>query len=192
MDPKIAETTIVHKIFGGCLQSQVKCLTCNFKSNTIDPFLDLCLEIQGNSLQSCLSKFTQPEILDKDNKYKCPGCKKLVRAQKQFTIRDAPRVLTIQLKRFNFLSLYGGKIDKLIPFPEKLDMGPYLSKDEPRTQSCIYKLYAVLVHWGSSTRSGHYYSFVKSSANIWHCMDDSTVRCSYFIFLNIKSYIYID
>jgi len=72
LGPRIAETTVVHKIFGGYLQSQVKCSACGYCSNTFDPFLDLCLEIHGSSVESSFAKFTKPEILDKENKYKCP------------------------------------------------------------------------------------------------------------------------
>ncbi|KAJ1726379.1 hypothetical protein LPJ61_005228, partial [Coemansia biformis] len=39
-----------------------------------------------------------------------------------------------------------------------------------------YSLYAVLVHAGGSSRSGHYYCYVKSPAGIWHELNDSTVR----------------
>lgn len=43
-----------------------------------------------------------------------------------------------------------------------------------------YRLYAVLVHSGWSTASGHYYCYVQTSPGIWHCMNDSlvcTVEC---------------
>lgn len=45
--PRAAETTVIHRIFGGHLQSQVQCSSCGYKSNTFDPFLDLSLEIKG-------------------------------------------------------------------------------------------------------------------------------------------------
>lgn len=89
--------------------------------------MDLCLDIHGNSIESSLSKFTKPEILDKDNKYKCPRCVKLVKAQKQLTIFNPPNILTIQLKRFNYS--FFGKIDKPIAFPETLNLSPYISDE---------------------------------------------------------------
>jgi hypothetical protein len=39
-----------------------------------------------------------------------------------------------------------------------------------------YRLYAVLVHEGFSTCSGHYYCYVKNSNDVWFCMNDSDVR----------------
>ena len=38
-----------------------------------------------------------------------------------------------------------------------------------------YSLYAVLVHSGWSTHSGHYYCFVRTTADTWHVLDDSRV-----------------
>ena len=38
-----------------------------------------------------------------------------------------------------------------------------------------YDLYAVLVHQGASTRSGHYYAFIKNNNGVWYKMDDDSV-----------------
>lgn len=175
LDPRIAETTVIHRIFGGYLQSSVECSDCKFKSNTFDPFLDLSLEIRGcDSLEKAFQHFTRPEILDKANKYKCTNCSKYVQAKKQFTIKVAPNVLTVQLKRFSYTGFFGGKITKPVSFPETLDLRPFMS--DKQADHATYHLYGVLVHAGGSTHSGHYYSFVKNSASIWHCMDDAMVR----------------
>jgi hypothetical protein len=39
-----------------------------------------------------------------------------------------------------------------------------------------YSLYAVLVHAGWSTHSGHYYCFVRTDGDTWHALDDSRVK----------------
>ncbi len=63
-------------------------------------------------------------------------------------------VLTFQLKRFtNFMR----KINKFVAFPKKMDLGKFM----PNPIKIIYKLYAVIVHSGSSSYSGHYYAFVR-------------------------------
>ena len=70
-DDRIKETTIVHRIFGGYTQSQVKC-QCGYESNTFEPFLDLSVEItQANSVEKALAQFCAPEHLTGDNKYMC-------------------------------------------------------------------------------------------------------------------------
>lgn len=38
-----------------------------------------------------------------------------------------------------------------------------------------YTLYGVLVHHGGSTRSGHYYCYVRTSGGTWYALDDNRV-----------------
>ncbi|KAG6553280.1 hypothetical protein Mapa_005014 [Marchantia paleacea] len=168
------DKSLVYKIFGGRLRSQVKCSVCSHCSNTYDPFLDLSLDIvRADSLTKALTRFTAVDTLDGDNKYRCAHCKKKVRAQKQFTIETVPNILTIQFKRFSSTGSMGGKIDKKVDFGTTLDMKPFSSSQESTLK---YRLYGVLVHSGWSTHSGHYYCFVRTSSDIWHVLDDSRVR----------------
>ena len=45
-----------------------------------------------------------------------------------------------------------------------------------------YTLYGVLVHCGWSTRSGHYYCFVRTSSGMWYSLDDNRVLETTFPF----------
>lgn len=72
MDPKLAETTWVHKIFGGRLRSRVTCLECDYNSDTFDNVLDLSVDIYGaQSLKEALRKFVAVDHLKGADKYKC-------------------------------------------------------------------------------------------------------------------------
>jgi ubiquitin carboxyl-terminal hydrolase 36/42 len=73
VDISAQETTLIQYIFGGQLQSQVKCMQCLHESNRYENMMDLAVEIQGNieSLEDALAQFTAPEKLQGDNKYKC-------------------------------------------------------------------------------------------------------------------------
>ena len=167
---------IVDNIFGGRLCSQVKCLNggCRHVSNTFDPFLDLSLEIsRASTLAKALQRFTAVETLDGENKYKCEACRAHVKASKRFWIEGAPNALALQLKRFEY-GAYGRKVDKHVKFPVALDLTPYMRA--PGRRRYEYGLYAVLVHSGHSTHSGHYYSFVKAPSGVWYLMDDGRVR----------------
>lgn len=70
-DMRVQETSAIHRMWGGYLRSQVKCCKCGYESNTYETILDLSLEIKGTSVHSALKNFTDPEILDGENKYKC-------------------------------------------------------------------------------------------------------------------------
>ncbi|KAF5949872.1 hypothetical protein HYC85_011865 [Camellia sinensis] len=119
--------TVVKEIFGGALQSQVKCLNCGAESNKVDEIMDISLDVlHSTSLKESMQKFFQAEVLDGNNKYKCENCKKLVTARKQMSLLQAPNVLVIQLKRFE--GVFGGKIDKAIAFEEVLVLSSYMCK----------------------------------------------------------------
>lgn len=72
MDPKLAETTWVHKIFGGQLRSRVTCRDCGHNSDTFDRILDLSLDIyKSDALKDALRKFIAVDYLKGADKYKC-------------------------------------------------------------------------------------------------------------------------
>ncbi|TKY54703.1 Ubiquitin carboxyl-terminal hydrolase 23 [Spatholobus suberectus] len=172
--PGAYEKSFVHKIFGGRLRSQVKCQQCSYCSNKFDPFLDLSLEIfKADSLQKALANFTAAEWLDGgEREYHCQRCKQKVKALKQLTIHKAPYVLTIHLKRFHVHDP-GQKIKKKVQFGYALDLKPFVSGSYDGDVK--YSLYGVLVHSGSSTHSGHYYCYVRTSNNMWYTLDDNRV-----------------
>lgn len=62
--------------------------------------------------------------------------------------------MTFQMKRFTNQMR---KIGKFIEFPNTFNAGKFL--EEPR--KIIMQLYALIVHAGGSSYSGHYYAFVK-------------------------------
>jgi len=162
---------LVSQIFGGCLRSRVRCTKCAHTSDSFEPVLDLSLEVsRARSLEKALGDFTAEEALDGDNCYACPACNQKVRALKRLTVERAPSVLTLQLKRFDPW-LRQGKLDKHVEYPRALNLSPFTSAGGEAT----YRLFAVLVHAGSTAGSGHYYCFTKSPAGGWLKCDDSTV-----------------
>ncbi|KAH0462808.1 hypothetical protein IEQ34_010383 [Dendrobium chrysotoxum] len=172
--PSAYEKSQVHKIFGGQLRSQVKCMQCSYCSNKFDPFLDLSLEIlKADSLRKALTHFTAVELLDGgERQYQCQRCEEKVKAFKQLTIHKAPYVLTIHLKRFDS-SINGEKLSKKVVYGPTLNLNPFIS--DPREGDYRYTLYGVLVHAGWTTYSGHYFCYVRTSAGMWYSLDDNQV-----------------
>ncbi|KAF7981677.1 hypothetical protein HWV62_32226 [Athelia sp. TMB] len=170
LDPKLAETTWVHKIFGGRLRSRVSCRECHYNSDTFDSILDLSLDIiRQTSLKEVLHNFVKIDTLKGADKYKCEKCKKPVVAEKNFTIHDAPTVLTIHLKRFSPL---GRKISHPIHYDERLSLQAVMSEGQ---FGPTYSLYGVISHAGSGPNSGHYYAHVKGANGHWYEMNDESV-----------------
>lgn len=72
LDPKIAETTWVHKLFGGRLRSRVTCSQCGHNSDTFDSMLDLSIDIYGvASVKDALKRYTAIDYLKGADKYNC-------------------------------------------------------------------------------------------------------------------------
>lgn len=80
------------------------------------------------SLEKLLTKFSEPEMLDNQNMYRCAKCQKEVKAQIKMEIQKVPRVLVIFFKRIK-KSYYDESPD--IAYPLELDMGPFVNDPSP-------------------------------------------------------------
>ncbi|GAA6026193.1 hypothetical protein JCM11491_004422, partial [Sporobolomyces phaffii] len=116
----------IHQLFGGVLRSRVHCTSCEHNSDTFDAMLDLSLDLgnRASSVKEGLDNLVKVDHLRGQNRYRCEKCKKLVNAEKQFTIEKAPLVLTIHLKRF---TPTGRKVSGLVKYPETLNLRGYMS-----------------------------------------------------------------
>ncbi|KAM9320362.1 ubiquitin carboxyl-terminal hydrolase 16 [Gastrophryne carolinensis] len=140
------------------------------------------LHLDEWSVLSCLYQFTRKEDLVGNNQLLCNTCtqrqakaprqnnkveKKFVysNAKKQMLVSAPPPILTLHLKRFQQNGFNLHKINKLIKFPEVIDLAPFCTLKcksimEGESQ-LLYALYGVIEHSGTM-RSGHYTAYVKS------------------------------
>ncbi|XP_069340879.1 ubiquitin carboxyl-terminal hydrolase 17-like protein 6 [Eulemur rufifrons] len=187
LDGHSEDTTLIHQIFRGYWRSQIKCLHCHGISDTIDPYLDIALDIKAaQSVNQALDQLVKIEHLDGENAYDCSSCLKKVPASKSLNLHTASKVLILVLKRFSDIT--GNKIAKEVQYPECLDMQPYMSQQ--KRGPLIYLLYAVLVHAGRSCQSGHYFCYVKAGNGQWYKMDDAKVTaCDISSVLSQHAYV---
>ncbi|XP_058752545.1 ubiquitin carboxyl-terminal hydrolase 20-like [Vicia villosa] len=162
----------IDQIFGGRTITKLRCCSCGFSSDTIVPILDLRLAVENlSTVQRALESYFMIENMDA--KFKCSSCDQQVYMAKQLLIDKAPGIAVLQLKRFK---CDGEKIESHVSFAMDLDLEPYTSpKCREHDAILMYDLYAVVVHRGSTAKSGHYFSYVRSDENTWHLMDDSEV-----------------
>ncbi|XP_019190694.1 PREDICTED: ubiquitin carboxyl-terminal hydrolase 20-like [Ipomoea nil] len=167
----------VKQTFGGRLISKLWCCNCGHCSDTYEPLIDLSLEIEDvDSIPAALESFTRVEnIEDPETMFTCENCKEQVLIKKQLLLDEVPTVATFHLKRFKNDGSVVEKIDKHVAFPLELDLLPYAEKNHISNGDSKYCLYAIVVHNGFSSCSGHYYCFIRSASDAWYKFDDSKV-----------------
>ena len=170
---------VVHSTFAGQLESSVVCSACGAITRTVDPLMDLSLEISRldgkATLYDCLDQFTRHEPLDA--KYRCSSCREEAQAHRALRIKALPPVISIQLKRFKHTvgSDTASKIEARVDAPLFLNLSKYASQhDDDIDANKVYELFAVVNHVGLVS-TGHYIALVKSSGGRWFKFDDSVI-----------------
>lgn len=173
---------VLHSTFHGQLESSVTCSECAAVTSTVDPLVDLSLEINhlnaNSSLYDCLDQFTHKEELDV--MYKCRSCRKETRAHRSLRIKKIPPVLSIQLKRFkhDLAKDSASKIDVKVDAPLFLNLTRYASDHDEAADivdsNKVYELFAVVTHVGL-VNTGHYVALIKNSTGQWFKFDDSVI-----------------
>lgn len=174
---------ITHTTFSGELQSSITCLNCHRVTETIDPLLDLSLEINhlrksdNLTLYDCLDLFTKDEKLDV--MYTCRYCRTQSKATKSLKIKRFSPVVAIQLKRFehNLANDTLSKIETAVKTPLFLNLSKYSADHDPAHDiqgDKVFELFAVVSHIGS-VNTGHYIVLVKNGSGQWFKFDDSVI-----------------
>ncbi len=152
-------------------------------------------------VQQAFKRFARVEALDSG--YKCEKCSKVGRATKQTRLASIPPILTLQLKRFRYgsenptlparrsgrssdpVQVTAGKsgsakIEGHIKFELFFDLHPYLTTElQEKHKNMFCRLFAVIVHAGKNSHSGHYIAYVRNIAmNEWWKMDDARVTAA--------------
>lgn len=162
------------ELFHGQFCTVTHCPKCAYASYNFDPFICIPLDLHENltTLESCLSAYTNGELLDNDNLWKCDNCKEEVRANRQTKLWKVPKYLIIQLKRFN---KQGNKLMYNLQFPERLNIKEYVHNE--KNSKYKYDLYGISNHTGG-LNGGHYFSYCKVNNNQgsnWYNFNDAGV-----------------
>lgn len=138
------------------------------------------------SLIDCLKRFTRPEKLGSEAKIRCSNCQSYQESTKQLSMKKLPVVVCFHFKRFEHYAK-SKKIDTLIPFPEELDMTPFMAATVKENNNTIksvglcmenlYSLFAVVNHQGT-LEVGHYTNFIRQRKSQWFKCDDGWITKS--------------
>lgn len=166
---------LMSNIFGGLFADQKICKGCPHRYSREESFTILIVDIRNQtSLINSLEQYVKGDLLEGDNAYHCEKCNRKVDTVKRLCIKKLPKILTIQLKRFDydFEQECAVKFNDYFEFPRTFDMNPYTVNglaeiegeviDAPELDqnlSTEYELAGIVVHSGQAT-GGHYYSFI--------------------------------
>lgn len=134
---------LLTKLFVGKTKTYIKCVNVDYKSERIEDFWDIQLNVRGfKNLDESFKDYVAVESMDGENKYFAEGYG-LQDAQKGVYFESFPEVLHLHLKRFEYdLNTYAmQKVNDHYEFPEEFDVGPYLGPDADRTVSSEYVLH---------------------------------------------------
>lgn len=157
-------------------------------------------------VNSAFQRFARVEALDQG--YKCEKCGKRG-ATKQSRLASIPPILTLHLKRFRYgadgrpspapnnsrrahKNSGSAKIEGHIKFEQIFNLKPYLTDKLQQKQKALFcRLFAVIVHAGKNSHSGHYVAYVRNvSSNEWWKMDDARVtQASLDEVMNAEAYM---
>ncbi|BGP07817.1 ubiquitin-specific protease doa4 [Rhodotorula toruloides] len=183
--------SVVIDFFQGQTRNRLECLDCHRVSTTFSPFQTLSLSLppprkadDAVSLATSIDGFLQEEILDGENAWNCPRCRRLCPTSKRLSVARLPQFLIIHLKRFTSLSdklttrlsfpLTDLRLAHLLP-PLALAPNPPFHLNLPHEPETTYELYAVCCHLGATIEDGHYTALVRHSS-CWFEIDDERVR----------------
>lgn len=152
----------------------VECSKCKLKTHDVCPSDIICVAIPPDlhkvTIHDCLDEMFNVKPID----YKCESetCKNTKDNRIEKKILSKPKTFIITIKRYSQVNGRLLKNNKMVYYPEILNMQNYLCSEG----SYKYVLYAIINHTGS-LNSGHYYSYVRPQLtnNQWLCCNDANV-----------------
>ena len=174
------DNSVIVDNFYGLFRHKISCMECKKTVTNFEKFKSISINITKNSIQECISDFEIEEVLDGQNKWNCPCCKKKVMAKKSINIWKLPLFLIIHLQRFKNNSKNNKTIkgDDIISLQNKFTS----NLDLFEKKSAIY-------HMGSFN-FGHYLSVVSENGSLHRYNDSQVDKINNFPDENAYIYIY--
>lgn len=177
--------SVIDEIFGSQFESRLTCERCGHISAAFDPYSSVPVEIgpRALTLYDCLDQFMGAEQIEDVH---CDRCGPHANVTKQFRLWTLPKMLLVQLKRFDLSTGGMRKIAQFVQSPKILNLTKYVS--HPRVVSQVqnnpaalqlYDLKGVVCHTGN-LQNGHYTAkcFDEGSSTVqrgWYDFNDEHV-----------------
>lgn len=188
--------SIIDRYWRGLELSTVKCEECHTKTYSFSPFEWIPVTVnrgRGMTLDEVLGEHTAGNHL---SDFSCDKCRRPTRALQSLSFARMPSLLCVCLRRFQYQPTYGKSVKSSAPitwdfndtdmsryFLTSADQTPANGTTDPTDPAFAapfrYETYAVIIHEGSTTNSGHYTAYVRDSSShdpyAWFYCNDSSV-----------------
>ncbi|EIW65966.1 hypothetical protein TREMEDRAFT_11865, partial [Tremella mesenterica DSM 1558] len=161
--PQSKLRSLISDQYEGIMEYVTTC-ECGYQSRRPSTFRELELSLKSKStLDEHIKTFLRPELLNGQNQYSCPICKRLRDATRKTELVKLPPVLQITLMRFIFDYKTESRKKSNVPIEYSTSL---------KIEDQEYELQAVISHQGSSAHHGHFTCEVYSSE------DDDWLFCN--------------
>ncbi|XP_039631491.1 ubiquitin carboxyl-terminal hydrolase 47 isoform X3 [Polypterus senegalus] len=174
------------EIYQSCVLSITTCGRCQTSQQESNTYLSIPLALNPGiagcySVENGLEQFLITEHLRGENQIYCDNCEVKTDAEIKLCFQCMPKILTLQLKRFEFdwIQMCHVKNQRAVEIPEILkftqDGTVWSFKKDSAQNSVVYELFAIFHHSGGY-RGGHYTADVRlHETEDWYSFDDSCV-----------------
>lgn len=188
--------SIVDKYWQNVISQEFTCTNpkCNAKSYKLEaePFVVAYpAEMGGNQIDSLPAAFDREFAPDEVLETTCETCHHKYKKKRNFLLRAAP-LLCVKVLRTIHTSKVPLKNTFPIEFPfddldlrkhsyDKAQLRPFLGKQPAGMlggyeEDPVYDLYAIVIHSGTDSHSGHYWTWVREgSGSLWTRCNDSRI-----------------
>ena len=129
----------------------------------------------SQNINSSLSKFLKPEILESENRWFCPSCNCLTESTRETSIIGSGSILVIQLSRFSTSHSRLIKDQQVFNCSPELELKVPITVEDEVSFSSRYSLVASINRSGTLDR-GHYWPVVKDLNSIdWLACNEKVV-----------------
>lgn len=177
-DPRVADSlSALHTV---ATRVSDCCNSCDYESARVLqygifslPLVKLAAprKFQFDTLHASLEKFISPVQIED---YRCEGCMSKCHVTRTENIVTVPRVLILQLEKFEWMGTSRQKKNGNLNFRGNINVAPFMVTSAVNEASYTYELKAFATHVGSSN-SGHYYAYVRVDTMGWVCCNDHQV-----------------
>ncbi|KAI0101929.1 cysteine proteinase [Hypoxylon sp. NC0597] len=188
--------TFVDRHFSGFNINLRRCYTCKSETYLSDSNHTYIFtpEERKDKKRVLLTDMIDDEWSGEDIIMHCDNCRSDQLANVSMRLAKLPRLLRIYVRRYAFDRNRLSTVKTSVPleFPLELDLAPYAWSLETRREVAAllggsfsdgfavpteYQLYAIQVHQGVATNSGHYWTWARGDTKgEWVMLDDSNVK----------------